>query len=321
MAIELDAAGTRVVVDSQVEAIVPKPREDVEVDMEDLLPRRFAVGEEEVDPVGCELASAESAGMAHAGSHQVGTRLLGKIGEVGCVLLWHHEEVARVDRVDVHEAEHGGVLEHDAARRLVANDPTERALIADETSPRSRPHPATAQRGSVAAMARHTMRSVAAGAVAGAVGTLAMDLLWYGRFRKGGGTQDFVSWETSEGTVDYEHAAAPARTAQAVAALAGVELPDASARTVNNLVHWGTGIGWGEAHGFVSALTGVTSPLMGPVTAVLAWATSYVVLPKLGVYQPIGEYDRDVLLQDLTAHLTFGAALGIAYRLLAGSSD
>jgi hypothetical protein len=143
-----------------------------------------------------------------------------------------------------------------------------------------------------------------------------MDLLWYRRFRAGGGTQSFVDWESSAGTDDFEGAAAPARTAKAIADIIGIELPDSTARPLNNIVHWVTGIGWGKAHGAAASFVGNASPLLGPVTAVAAWATSYVVLPKLGVYQPMKEYDREVLWQDLSAHLVFGTALGIAYRAM-----
>jgi hypothetical protein len=160
------------------------------------------------------------------------------------------------------------------------------------------------------------IRHVLAGAVAGAFGTLAMDLLWYRRYRAGGGTQPFTAWETSEGVDGYENAPAPARTAKAVADIVGVTLPDSSARTVNNLVHWVTGIGWGKAYGTASTALGTSTPLLGPVTGVVAWSTSYVVLPQLGVYKPIGEYDRAVLVQDLTAHLVYGSVMGVTYRLL-----
>ncbi len=155
------------------------------------------------------------------------------------------------------------------------------------------------------------------GAVAGATGNLAMDLVWYRRFRAGGGSQAFAAWETSEGTENFESAAAPARTAKAVAELVGVQLPESSARPLNNVVHWATGIGWGKAHGLAAAVIGISQPLLGIVTAVVAWATSYAVLPRLGVYQPMREYDGEVLWQDLSAHLAFGTVLGVTYRLLA----
>ena len=160
------------------------------------------------------------------------------------------------------------------------------------------------------------VKSAVAGAIGGIVGTLCMDLVWYRRFRQAGGEQSFGPWETSEGTTNFEEAPAPARTAKAVADLMGVELPDSSARALNNAVHWLTGIGWGKAHGLVARATGGSNPLGGLVTAVVAWATSYVVLPRLGVYEKMSEYERDVLWQDLSAHLAYGSALGTVYWLL-----
>ena len=164
------------------------------------------------------------------------------------------------------------------------------------------------------------IRMTVAGAAAGTLGTLAMDLLWYRRYRAAGGTQPFMAWETSEGTEGYDDAPAPARTAKAVADLVGVELPDSSARAVNNIVHWTTGLAWGTTHGVAGAIVGTANPLMGPVTGVVAWATSYVVLPRLGVYKPIGEYDTEVLWKDLSAHLVYGTSLGVTFRLLTKGS-
>lgn len=161
-------------------------------------------------------------------------------------------------------------------------------------------------------------RRLLSGAIAGTLGTLAMDLLWYRRYRSGQGTQPFLAWETSEGTDSFDSAAAPARAAKVVAGFVGVELPDSSARTVNNVVHWVTGIGWGKAHGTAAATLGTSTPLLGVITGVVAWGTSYVVLPRLGVYKSIREYDSDVLWQDFSAHLVYGTTLGLAFRLLSG---
>lgn len=154
---------------------------------------------------------------------------------------------------------------------------------------------------------------VALGAVSGAVGTLCMDLLWYWRFRTGGGSQAFIPWETSAGVDGYEDAPAPAMTAKAIAGLLKVDLPASSARLANNLVHWLTGIMWGGVLAVVALVLGTGNPALGLLTAVIAWATSYVVLPRLGVYKRIGEYDRAVLWQDFSAHLVYGVALGLTF--------
>jgi hypothetical protein len=47
------------------------------------------------------------------------------------------------------------------------------------------------------------------------------------------------------------------------------------------------------------------------------WGSSYVVLPAAGLYQPIWEYDRRTLANDLSAHLVYGLATAAAFRALA----
>ena len=42
------------------------------------------------------------------------------------------------------------------------------------------------------------------------------------------------------------------------------------------------------------------------------WGTSYVVLPAAGLYQPIWEYDRRTLANDLSAHLVYGLSTAAA---------
>ena len=46
------------------------------------------------------------------------------------------------------------------------------------------------------------------------------------------------------------------------------------------------------------------------------WLSSYAILGAIGLYKPIWEYDTETLKKDYTAHLTFGLAAGLAYRLL-----
>ena len=50
----------------------------------------------------------------------------------------------------------------------------------------------------------------------------------------------------------------------------------------------------------------------------MVWAGGYVVLPLLGVYQPIWKYDVGTLGKDLSAHLVFGTTTAATYTLLAG---
>ncbi|MEX0659575.1 MAG: hypothetical protein WD080_10615 [Egibacteraceae bacterium] len=46
----------------------------------------------------------------------------------------------------------------------------------------------------------------------------------------------------------------------------------------------------------------------------------HATLGAMDIYEPIWTYDRDTLLQDLSAHLVFGIATGLTYRILSGTS-
>ena len=163
--------------------------------------------------------------------------------------------------------------------------------------------------------------AVARGALAGMAGVLAMDLVWYRRYRGGGGEDSFADWEFSAGTTDYESAGPPAQFGKRIVeAVLQKELPPESARTMNNAVHWMTGVGWGTAHAVVfGAASQRSQPLLGAVTGVAAWVASYFVLAPAGIYRSITEYDKETLWKDLSAHLVFGTTTGLVYRLFNSS--
>ncbi len=160
------------------------------------------------------------------------------------------------------------------------------------------------------------MKRMAAGALAGTAGMVAMDLVWYARYRAGGGDDGFFDWEFATSTESFDDAAAPGQVAAKVAGAVGLDLPDSTAGVATNVVHWLTGLGYGVVHGVLNhrrpAVRG------GLLTGAAAFANSYATLGAIGVYQPIWEYDRDALTKDLSAHLVFGAVTGLAYRLLTG---
>lgn len=155
--------------------------------------------------------------------------------------------------------------------------------------------------------------------MAGAAGTLAMDLVWYLRYRRGGGSEGFADWELSAGTVDLDHAGTPAKVGkQIVEEVAHIELPDSAAAVTNNLVHWVTGLQWGAAYGVATALGVQPGPRSGALMGLLACSTSYVLLPVLELYEPIWRYEAKVLAQDYSAHLVFGSVTGVTvWALLA----
>lgn len=159
---------------------------------------------------------------------------------------------------------------------------------------------------------------LAKGILAGAVGTLAMDAVWFRRYRSDGGEDSFAEWEFSADTASFDDAGAPAQIGRIAADKVGVELPDETAGLTNNVVHWVTGIGYGLGHAVLQRDRGLVAG--GLTTGVGAFLNSYGTLGSLGVYDPIWEYDRDTLADDLSAHVVFGLATSAAFRLLSGSS-
>jgi len=154
--------------------------------------------------------------------------------------------------------------------------------------------------------------------VAAAVGTIGMDLLWYSRYRRGGGADGFADWELSAGTEDFEHAGTPARVGRRIVDdLAHVALPDSAAALTNNVVHWATGLQWGVVYGVAVSLGMRPGLRSGALLGVVACSTSYVVLPMLELYKPIWAYDAKALAQDYSAHLVFGSVTGAAWLALA----
>ena len=159
------------------------------------------------------------------------------------------------------------------------------------------------------------LRRLVAGMAAGAVGTLAMDLVWYRRYRKSGGEDGFADWEFATSTRSFDEAPAPGKAGKAIADVTGVSLPAEAAGVTTNVMHWLTGVGYGVAHGLLQHRRSVL--VGGLVTGAGAIANSYVTLGALGIYRPVWEYDRETLLKDLSAHLAFGLATSLAYRVLA----
>lgn len=159
--------------------------------------------------------------------------------------------------------------------------------------------------------------NAAAGAVAGALATAAMDALWYRRYRAGGGDRDFRTWEftTTASSFEDDETPAPAKVGKRIADAIGVELADSSVSTMNNAVHWATGVGWGKVAGLAAGRLPLPATAVGLGTGVVAWATSYATLAPLGIYEPISTYDRATLWRDLSAHLLFGAVLGAVLTL------
>ena len=155
------------------------------------------------------------------------------------------------------------------------------------------------------------------GAIAGAVGTAAMDLLLYIRYRRGGGKDPLLRWESAGAVMGWADASAPGQLGRKVERVVlQRQPPERWARTTTNVAHWATGIGWAAQYGVLAGRSSSHPVLHGLVLGPVVWLSGYVVLPLAGVYQPIWEYDARTLADDLSAHLVFGVTTSATYAAL-----
>jgi len=149
---------------------------------------------------------------------------------------------------------------------------------------------------------------------AGAVGTVAMDALLYRRYRRGGGTEQPLEWEFSAEVKTWDDVSAPGLVGKDVLQrLRGQELPPGWARSVQNTVHWATGVGWSVPLALLAPQRKRSAWIWGVAVGSIAWITSYLVLPFAKIYKPIWDYDAKTLADDLGAHLVYGVTIGTIF--------
>jgi Protein of unknown function (DUF1440) len=159
--------------------------------------------------------------------------------------------------------------------------------------------------------------ALARGLAAGAVGTLALDLVVFARYKRGGGKSRFREWEFSSDIHSWEDAPAPAQVGKRlVEGLFLVRLPEHRARLVNNITHWGYGMFNAAQYGLVVGSLRTSRIWYGVPFGASVWGSSYVVLPAAKLYKPIWEYDRETLAKDLGAHLAYGLTTAAVFQLL-----
>src|SRR5579859_922650 len=157
------------------------------------------------------------------------------------------------------------------------------------------------------------VRSAVCGLGAGAAGTVAMDLLWYVRYKRGGGATPFLEWEFASAPTTWEDAGAPAKIFKLLYETATHNELPASQIQAANLMHWAYGSQWGAVLGIAVGSPSSLRRLQGPLFGALVWLSSYVSVPIAGFYKPIWSYDLKTLWDDLSAHLVYGAATAAAF--------
>jgi len=158
------------------------------------------------------------------------------------------------------------------------------------------------------------LRAALCGLFAGAAGTLAMDLVWYTRYKRGGGESTFLTWEFASAPESWHKASAPANVGKLLfESITQRALPTSAIGLTTNLMHWGYGSQWGVVCALGIGGAGRSRLWQAPLLGGMVWLASYVSLPIAGFYKPIWSYDLATLWQDLSAHLVYGAATLAAF--------
>jgi hypothetical protein len=160
------------------------------------------------------------------------------------------------------------------------------------------------------------LTAVAAGLLAGAVGTVCLDAVQYLKYRRAGGTDSPAAWEFAP-VENWETAPDPGQVAKRVIeGFTQRKLPDRSAWLISTIAHWGYGSAAGAAYGIVAGSLPRPHPRYGLLLGTALFASDYIALPVAGLYKPIWEYDAKTLAWDLGAHLAYGAGTGTTFWLV-----
>ncbi|HUB41209.1 MAG TPA: hypothetical protein VMA72_20390 [Streptosporangiaceae bacterium] len=158
--------------------------------------------------------------------------------------------------------------------------------------------------------------AVAGGFLAGAAGTVSMDIVRYLMSRRAGARESPLGWEFGR-IESWDEAPEPGQVARRVIeGFTQHKLPDRWAWRISTAMHWCYGSLWGSLYGVVAGSLRSPVPVYGLPFGAAVWASDYAVLPEAGLYKPIWEYDVLTLARDLGGHLAYGAATGTAFWLL-----
>jgi len=161
------------------------------------------------------------------------------------------------------------------------------------------------------------LAAVAAGLLAGTVGTVCLDTVQYLKYRRGGGTESPLAWEFAP-VETWETAPDPGQVVKRVIeGFTQRKLPDRWAFLTSTAAHWAYGSSAAALYGILAGSLRRPHAAYGLPFGAVVWATGYGVLPEAGLYKPIWEYDAKTLASDLSAHLAYGAGTGAAFWLLA----
>jgi uncharacterized membrane protein YagU involved in acid resistance len=142
-----------------------------------------------------------------------------------------------------------------------------------------------------------------------------MDLLWYCRYKRGGGESGPIEWEFSIGLDDWSNASTPGQVGKRLyEGYFQKELVPRWAALTEDVVHWAYGLDWGALYGIVTGGGRPPRIMSGLLFGSAVWLFGYVLLPPAKLYKPVWEYDAPILAKDYRAHLVYGVATAVAFR-------
>lgn len=140
--------------------------------------------------------------------------------------------------------------------------------------------------------------SIGKGLIAGFAGTVAMTIS-----------------STLEAKLRHrEFSTAPGQAVKKVLGIRNFESRAAEER-FSNLVHWGTGTGWGLVRGLLGT-AGLPAKVATPLHYSAVWGSALATLPALGIAPPVYLWKREDVAIDVFHHLVYATAAGAAYELL-----
>lgn len=168
-------------------------------------------------------------------------------------------------------------------------------------------------------MARVTpLGAVARGLAAGVIGTAAMTA-WQEVSMKLqiSGEDGGAESQAAQQPDPWEQAPVPAKMARKI--IEGVfdrTVSDQRIGFLTNAMHWAYGTSWGALYGLIQGSAPGPALRRGMLFGSGVWATSYLILVPMGLYQPPWRYPLRQLALDVSYHLAYGAGLGWGYAVI-----
>jgi len=161
-----------------------------------------------------------------------------------------------------------------------------------------------------------SMRAIGWGLFAGAAGTAAMTV-WQELAAKLQSSDQASAEPPGSSPGPWASAPAPARVAKLIGeGVFQINVPAEKIGLLTNVMHWGTGTGWGAAYGLLAATRGRSTLREGLAFGTFVWLSSYAQLVPLGIYEPPWKYPLRVEALDLSYHLVYGGATAVAFAVL-----